>query len=74
MSRNDLFSSQDPESTLLPPLGQTASGSQLVDWVDGKTEILTAEKSAMSAADAIPSGGVLAAWDENGGASVQLVH
>jgi hypothetical protein len=45
-------------------------GTQLVAWVDGKTEVL-ADKAAMPALTAIPTGGVLAAWEENGGLSVR---
>jgi hypothetical protein len=45
-------------------------GTQLVAWVEGKTEVLT-ERAALPALTALPSGGVLAAWEENGGISVR---
>ena len=47
--------------------------SQLVSWVDGKTEIL-APKAAMPALVALPAGGVLAAWESGGGISVAAVE
>jgi hypothetical protein len=45
-------------------------GSRLVSWIDGKTEVL-AEKAGLPALTALPAGGVLAAWEENGGISVR---
>jgi hypothetical protein len=44
--------------------------SQLVSWVDGKTGTL-ADKAAMPAIVALPGGGVLAAWEQDGGISLQ---
>lgn len=44
-------------------------GTQLIAWVDGKTEVL-AEKAGLPALTALSTGGVLAAWEENGGVSV----
>ena len=44
--------------------------SQLVAWIDGKTEKL-ADKAAMPALVALPSGGALAAWEHDGGISLQ---
>jgi hypothetical protein len=41
-----------------------------VAWVEGKTEVLTG-KAALPALTALPSGGVVAAWEENGGISVR---
>ena len=43
--------------------------SQLVSWVDGENEIV-AGKAAMPALVALPSGGVLAAWENDGSISV----
>jgi hypothetical protein len=43
--------------------------SQLVSWVDGKTATL-APKAAMPALVALPPGGVLAAWEQDGGVSI----
>ena len=43
--------------------------SQLVSWVDGKTETLAA-KAAMPALVALPKGGVLAAWEQDRGIAV----
>jgi len=43
--------------------------SQLVAWVDGKTETL-ADKAAMPALVTLPSGEVFAAWEQDGGISV----
>ena len=48
-------------------------GTQLVAWVGGRTEIL-AEKSAFPALTALPNGGVLASWEENGGISLRPIH
>jgi hypothetical protein len=45
-------------------------GTQLVAWIDGRTEVL-AEKGALPAVTALPAGGVLAAWEEDGGISVR---
>src|SRR5688572_21222759 len=45
-------------------------GTQLVAWIGGRTEIL-AEKSAFPALTALPNGGVLASWEENGGISLR---
>ena len=47
--------------------------SQLVSWVDGKTEIL-APNAAMPALVALPTGGVLAAWQNDGNISVAAVE
>jgi hypothetical protein len=44
--------------------------SQLVSWIDNETETL-APKAAMPALVALPTGGVLAAWEQDGGISVQ---
>ena len=46
--------------------------SQLVSWVDGKTETLTA-KAAMPALVALPAGGALAAWEQDGGISISAL-
>ncbi len=43
--------------------------SQLVSWVDGKIETLAA-KAAMPALVALPTGGALAAWEQDGGISI----
>jgi len=43
--------------------------SELVSWVDGKTKKL-ASQAAMPAVVALPTGGVLAAWESAGGLSV----
>lgn len=48
-------------------------GAQLVAWSDGKTEVL-ADNAALPAITALPAGGVLAAWEENGGISVRRVE
>jgi hypothetical protein len=45
-------------------------GTQLVASIEGKTEVL-AEHAAFPALIALPTGGVVAAWEENGGISVQ---
>jgi hypothetical protein len=45
-------------------------GAELVAWVDGKTEVLT-ETASLPALTALPGGGVLAAWEENGGIAVR---
>lgn len=46
--------------------------SQLVSWVDGKTETLAA-KAAMPALVALPTGGALAAWEADGGISISAL-
>lgn len=46
--------------------------SQLVSWVDGKIETLAA-KAAMPAVVALPAGGALAAWEQDGGISVSYL-
>lgn len=47
--------------------------SQLVSWVDGKTETLAA-KAAMPALVALPEGGALAAWEQDGGISISSLN
>jgi hypothetical protein len=47
--------------------------SQLVAWVDGNDEIMAA-KAAVPAVVALASGGVLAAWEENNGISMQRLR
>jgi hypothetical protein len=47
--------------------------SQLVFWVDGKTETL-APKAAMPVVVALPTGGVLAAWESDGGIAVAALN
>src|SRR5688572_25112075 len=46
------------------------NGAQLVAWIGGRTEILS-EKSAFPSLTTLPNGGVLAAWEENGGISLR---
>jgi hypothetical protein len=48
-------------------------GTRLVAWNQGKTEVLT-EKAALPALAALPTGGVLAAWEENGGISLRRLR
>jgi hypothetical protein len=45
-------------------------GTQLIAWIDGKTEVL-AGRAAFPALTALSAGGVIAAWEENGGLSVR---
>jgi hypothetical protein len=47
-------------------------GTQLVIWHEGKADVL-AEKAAFPALAALPDGGVLAAWEEEGAISVRLL-
>ena len=44
--------------------------SQLVSWVEGRTATI-APKAAMPTLIALPAGGVLAAWEQDGGIAVQ---
>jgi hypothetical protein len=45
-------------------------GTQLTSWVSGKREVL-AGKAAFPSLTALPGGGVLAAWEENGAISLR---
>lgn len=51
------------------PYAVWIQSSQLIAWIDGKTQTL-ATRAAMPALTALPSGGVLAAWEQDGGISV----
>jgi hypothetical protein len=44
--------------------------SQLKLWVNGKTEIL-AESGAFPSVKTLPGGGAVAAWEQDGGISIQ---
>ena len=46
---------------------------QLLAWIEGKTEVL-AGNAALPAVTALPTGGVLAAWEENGGISLRRLR
>ena len=45
-------------------------GSQLQAWISGKTQVL-AEQAAFPSIVALPGGGFLAAWEENGAISIR---
>jgi hypothetical protein len=48
-------------------------GAELVSWIDGKSETL-ANKAAYPSLAALSSGGVVAAWEENGGVTVRTLR
>jgi hypothetical protein len=55
------------------PYALWIQSSQLISWVDGKTATL-APKAAMPALAVLPGGGVLAAWEHDGGISISSLQ
>lgn len=47
--------------------------SQLIAWINGKTQVVS-KKAAMPTVIGLPSGGVLAAWEDNNGITVQRLQ
>jgi len=48
------------------------NGTAIEYWTGGKTEVLS-KAGAFPALTALPNGGLLAAWEENGGLQIQLL-